>query len=168
MNDNECDRGRGRRLRRRLLEGQGRASPRGSRSGSGSKRDSRGVGSGRPTLLGAVGLVVEDLRNPDGLLRPGMRWLGERLAQARLRAARLPSGAVVDIDPAASRRDLDAGKERRPLALPPADTRPSASAETGVAQAETSVARAETSVAQAETSVAQAETGDELPEVKEG
>jgi len=31
---NECDRGRGRRLRRRLLEGQGRASPRGSRSGS--------------------------------------------------------------------------------------------------------------------------------------
>lgn len=154
MNDNECGRGQGRRLRRRLLAGQGRVSPRGSGSSFGSKRDSRGVGSGRPALLGAVGLVVDDLRNPDGLLRPGLRWLGERLTQARLRAARLPSSAVVDIEPAASRRDLDAGKERRPLALPPADIRPSASAEA--------------SAAPAGTGVAQAETGDELPEVKEG
>jgi len=135
MSERQRGGGQGRRLRRRLLGGQGRgvdgASRGGLSSGGGSQRGGRGVGGGRlsdrSALLAVVGLVVEDLRRPDGLLRSGMRWVTDRLEQGRLRGLPYRSlpGSVIDVKPTQAQRAIASGCDESQPAM--AEGRPTIS-----------------------------------------
>jgi hypothetical protein len=120
MSERERGGGQGRRLRRRLLgqpgRGAGRDLANSPSAGAASRRGGRDLGerlSDRSSLLAVVGLVVEDLRRPNGLLRSGLHWVTDRLEQGRLQRAPYRSlpGSVIDVAPVEAQKAITSGPE---------------------------------------------------------